>query len=91
MLAPGLLVAHDVILTFALQVLHNVVNNAKSHMVETSSTSAFSGDSPVNIDQLIDSKGLLEEFLSHSLLPKVVFVTALFSFNVCLHNMCNSP
>ena len=71
MLARGLLVAHDVILAFALQALQNVVNNAKFHVIETSSTSAFSGDFPVNFDQLLDSKGLLEEFLSHFLLPKV--------------------
>ncbi len=49
MLARGLLVAHEVILTFALQVLHNVVNNAKLHLVETSSTSAFSGDSATRL------------------------------------------
>ena len=74
MLTRGLLVAHDVKLAFALQALHNVVNNAKFHVVETSSTSAFPGDFPVNIDQLIDSKSLLEEFLSHfslSLSPKL--------------------
>ena len=88
--AGGLLVAHDANLTFALQVLHNVVYNAKFHMVETSSTSALSGDSPVNIDQVLDSKGLLAEFLSHFLLPKVVLVTALFSFNVYLHKPSKS-
>ena len=56
----------------SLRVLHKVVNSTKFHVVETSSTSAFPGDFPVNFDQLLDSKGLLEEFLSHFLLPKVV-------------------
>ena len=72
MVTRGLLVAHDVILAFALQALHNVVNNAKIHVVETSSTSAFPGDFSVKIDQLLDSKSLLEEFFSPFLLPKVV-------------------
>ena len=72
MLTGGLLVAHDVILAFALQALHNVVNNGTFHVVEISSTSAFPGDFPVNFDQLLDSKSLLEEFLSHFFLPKVV-------------------
>ena len=85
MLARGLLVAHDVILTFSSQLLHNVVKNTKFHMVET-----FSGGSLVNIGQLVVSKGLWEEFLSDFLLPQVVFVTALFQFNVCVHNTCKS-
>ena len=41
MLTRGLLFAHDVILALALQALHNIVNNAKSHVVETSPTSTF--------------------------------------------------
>ena len=80
MLTRGLLLGHDVILAFALQALHNVVNNAKFHVVETSPTSAFLGDFLVSIDQLVDSKSLLKEFLSHSLLPMVAFITALFVY-----------
>ena len=41
MLTRGLLVAHDVILTFELHALHNVVSNAKSYVVETSPKLAF--------------------------------------------------
>ena len=64
----------DVILAFTLQAPHNVVNNAKFHVVETSPTLAFLGDFLVNVDQLLDSKSLLEEFFSHFLLPKVVLL-----------------
>ncbi len=88
MLTRGLLVAHDVILTFALHALHNVVKNAKSYVVETSPKLALSNDSPVNVGQVLDSRSLLEEFLSYFLLPKVVFVTAFLFFNLCLHNTC---
>ena len=91
MLIRGLPVAHDVILAFALQALHNVVNNANFCVVERSPKSAFSDDSSVNFGQLLDSKGLLEEFLSFILFPEVVFVTALFSSNLCLRNTCKFP
>ena len=91
MLKRGLLVAYDAILAFALHALHYVVNNAKFYVVETSPKSAFSNDSPVNVGQLLDSKSLLEEFPSYFLLSEVVFVTAFFSFNPCLHNTCKFP
>ncbi len=91
MLTRGLLVAHDVIFAFALQALNNVVKNAKFYVVETSLKSTFSNDSPVNVGQLLDSKSFLEEFFSYCLLPKVVFVTAFFSFKLCLHNTCKFP
>ena len=41
MLTRGLFVAYDVILDFALRALHNVVNNANFHVVETSPKSTF--------------------------------------------------
>ena len=85
MLTRGLLVAHDVILAFALHALHNVVNIAKFYVVKTSPKSAFSNVSPVSVGKLLDSRSLLEEFLSYLLLPEVIFVTAFFSFNlVCI-------
>ncbi len=72
MLIRELLLVHYVIVAFAIQALHNVVKDAKFHLVETSPTSAFLGDFPVNIDQLLDSESPLKEFLSHSTLVKVV-------------------
>ncbi len=72
MLTRGLLLAQDVVLAFALQALYNVVNSAKIHVVEASPTSAFLGDFPVKINQLLDFKSRLEEFFSHFLLPKVI-------------------
>ncbi len=71
MLARGLLFVYCVIVAFALQSLHNLGKNAKFHVVETSPASTFLGDFLVNTDQLLDSKGLLKEFLSHFPLPKV--------------------
>ena len=91
MLTRGLLLVHYVIIAFALQALHNVVHNAKIHVVETSPTLTFLGDYLVNIDQLFDFKSLPKEFLSYFLLPKVVFVTAFFSFTLCLQNTCKLP
>ncbi len=72
MLTRGSLLVRDAIVAFALQALHNVVNNVKFHAIETSPTSTFLGDFLVNIDQLLYSKGLLDEFLSLFFLPEVV-------------------
>ncbi len=91
LLTRKLLLAHDVILAFALQALHDVVNNAKFSVVETNPTSAFLGDFPVNIDQLIDSKSLFGGVSLSFSSSQSCFITALFSFNVCLHNTCESP
>ena len=70
MLTRQLLFVHDVIVAFALQALHNVVNNAKFHMVETSPMSILLGDILVSIDQLLDYKGPLKKFLPHLSLPE---------------------
>ena len=71
MLTRGLLLVHDVIAAFALQALHNVVNIAKFHVVETSPMSILLGEILVIIDQLLYYKGPLKEFLPHLPLPEV--------------------
>ena len=43
MLTRGLLLFHDVIVAFELYALHNVVKNAKFHVVETSPHVDISG------------------------------------------------
>ena len=72
MLTRGLFLPDDVIASFTLQALHNVVIIAKFPVIETSSTLTFLGDFLVSIDQLLDSKELLEEFLFHFPRPEVV-------------------
>ena len=42
MLTRGLLLVQDVMAPFTLQTLHNAVNNAKFHVVETSPRHYFS-------------------------------------------------
>ena len=60
---------HGVIACFTLQTLHNVVSDAKLRVVETSSILVVLDDFLVSVNQLIDSKGPLMEFLS---LPQVI-------------------
>ncbi len=94
MLTRGLPLVHNVIVAFALQALHNVVNNAKFHVVESSPTSTFLGNFLVSIDELLDSKGLLKEFLSHFPLPEVVlYLRCSHSTFLCITrvNLLNSP
>ncbi len=72
MLTRELLLVHYVVVAFALQALHNIVNNAKFHVVETSPTLTFLGNFLANIDQLFNFKRLPKDFLSHFNLPKVL-------------------
>ncbi len=72
MLTRGLFLAHGAIACYTLQTPHNVVNNAKSNVVETNLLMAVLGDFLVSVNQFLDSKGTLMEILSHFLLPEVV-------------------
>ena len=51
MFTRALLLVHEVIVAFALQALHNVVKNAKFHVVEASPMSILLGDIVISIDQ----------------------------------------
>ncbi len=72
MLTRRLFFAHNVTASFTLHTLHKEVNDAKFHVIATSPTLTLLGGFQVSINQLLDSKGPLKEFVSHFPLPEVI-------------------